>query len=520
MSLIIKIALRNVLRHKGKSLIIGIILFLGSLFMTLGSAIITGMEKGLHDNIVESFTGDYVIVSTNQKDESIFSIGGPGEPGAPPTEISGFTNIEKVLNNLPYVDSYIPVCRGIAMALNEKGDIGFAPFLGLDIARYMKMFHHNLEPVEGRLLSPGVRGSLVTAGERKLIYNDMDVWLTPVDSLFIESSLTPDARSNRSNLDIESNLILMGINAGGSQMDIKTPVIGIFRYKIFDSLWGGNESQAGWNILDLESFRECFAYNTAEDTVTNLTGEEKKIFGSEDSLDSLFSGGSVVTGIETGNSAVKIGNLKRVEKPLNPSNYNEDAGIYNIILLKVKKNYNPVVYLPKFNNELARMGLGVKAIDWITASGIIGNFLTAYKVILYAFVIILYFVALIIITNTMSMATLERTSEIGMMRAVGSGKNFISKMFFVETGILSFVFGGLGILTGGVLSLIFSSLRIGGGSNQMLLILFGGDYMNPIINGMDIVWCIFLLALVTLLAFIYPNIVSRKITPLEAIARD
>ena len=42
MPLSITIAWRNILRHKGKSLVIGVILFLGSLLMTVGNGIISG----------------------------------------------------------------------------------------------------------------------------------------------------------------------------------------------------------------------------------------------------------------------------------------------------------------------------------------------------------------------------------------------------------------------------------------------------------------------------------------------
>jgi ABC-type antimicrobial peptide transport system permease subunit len=312
----------------------------------------------------------------------------------------------------------------------------------------------------------------------------------------------------------------MGMNSSGSQMDIKAPVIGIIKYKKLDNFWGGGGGGGGgYSILDLESFRECFAYNTVEDTITNITGEEKKIFSSDDNLDSLFGRGSIVKNVDTGKAAYKIGSLKRKEKPV-ITNINEDAGVYNLVFVKINKKYNPDRYLAIFNRDLSNANLGVKAISWKKAAGIIGDMSSIMKIILYVFVGILFFVAVIIITNTLSMAALERTTEIGMMRAVGADKNFVSGMFLGETAILSIVFGGLGIISGGVLSRIFAALKISGGTNGALEVLFGGDVLNPILNGWDIVGCIILLAFVTFLAYLYPNIVARHITPLEAIARD
>ena len=47
MGLILKIAWRNIWRHKGKSLVIGVILFIGAMLMSIGNGMISGMEKGM-----------------------------------------------------------------------------------------------------------------------------------------------------------------------------------------------------------------------------------------------------------------------------------------------------------------------------------------------------------------------------------------------------------------------------------------------------------------------------------------
>ena len=60
--LVFKIAWRNILRHKGKSLVIGIILFMGASLMVLGNATSNGMKRGIEENIVKSFTGHVLLV--------------------------------------------------------------------------------------------------------------------------------------------------------------------------------------------------------------------------------------------------------------------------------------------------------------------------------------------------------------------------------------------------------------------------------------------------------------------------
>lgn len=55
------------------------------------------------------------------------------------------------------------------------------------------------------------------------------------------------------------------------------------------------------------------------------------------------------------------------------------------------------------------------------------------------------FVAAIGVINTMVMATLERTREIGIMRAIGATKRTIRRMFTVEAGVLGFMGGVFGV---------------------------------------------------------------------------
>lgn len=69
------------------------------------------------------------------------------------------------------------------------------------------------------------------------------------------------------------------------------------------------------------------------------------------------------------------------------------------------------------------------------------------------------FVAAIGVINTMVMATLERTREIGIMRAIGATKRTVRRLFTVEAGVLGFIGGVVGI--GAALGVAF-------GLNQLL----------------------------------------------------
>lgn len=69
------------------------------------------------------------------------------------------------------------------------------------------------------------------------------------------------------------------------------------------------------------------------------------------------------------------------------------------------------------------------------------------------------FVAAIGVINTMVMATLERTREIGIMRAIGATKKTVRRLFTVEAGVLGFMGGVFGVLL---------SFGVATGLNQVL----------------------------------------------------
>lgn len=135
------------------------------------------------------------------------------------------------------------------------------------------------------------------------------------------------------------------------------------------------------------------------------------------------------------------------------------------------------------------------------------------------FIMFIFFVAIIIIMNTLSMAALERTTEIAMVRAVGAQRGFVAKMFIWETGMLSCFFGGLGIVMGLILMIGLGFAHITT-TNELFQIVYGGDQLKPLFTWADLLLGLGELALVTFLAVLYPLRVVGKIVPLDAITRE
>ncbi len=511
MKLIWKIAWRNILRHKGKSVIIGIILFLGSFVMTAGNAVLSGMSEGLQKHIVESVTGDLVIVSTNQKEDNVLTSSFSLKAIEP---IFAYTNIREVLKKTDGVEKFMPIGNGLVSLLNEAGDMGFGYVYAVDIGQYRTMFPDNIALVEGRALSEGERGVMVNIGARENIYRQQRYWAVPVGQTVVESNLMADAWTNRADLDARSNLVFMGLSGDMSQLDIRSPIVGIFKFRYLNDFWP-------LILTDIESFRETLGYLTAAQKTVRISAEKEKYLNLDDSsLDDLFSAGSIETAATPGSDYDLRKLTRRSGSQKLDAGVDVDTGAYTAVLVKLKDSRDWKKAQENLTAALRAAGTDGRVLHWKKAAGQIGDFSTVIKGALNGFVVFIFFVAIIIIMNTLAMAAMERTNEIGMMRAVGAKKGFIASMFSVETAMLSAVFGGLGMVTGAVVSAVVAAFQITAKDNNILQLLFGGDSFHPMLTAPDILLGVVQLGLVTGFAMLYPIFIARRITPLDAISRD
>jgi putative ABC transport system permease protein len=513
MMLIIKIAWRNIQRHRGKSIIIGVILFAGALLMTVGNGIIAGMDAGLQKNVVEGFSGDIVLVPDEHESENVFlEMGGKTmEP------LNNYKSIDTVLRTLPYVKKWLPMGKNTAMLLNEDGGLAKGEFvLGVDMKQYNDFFGGNLKLLEGRMLQPDERGILVPTGMRKLFGEVYNILFTPEGCAPDTATLSDPIKKHLSTMNIHNSVVLMGMGTDNTSTDIRAPVRGIIKYRSLNMIWGN------FPIMDIESYRECQGYFAADAKANVVDSSTQKLLAAGSGSDAdLFSTDMMVTTKQASSKTMALaeGSLKRSAVAAAPKTVDHDAGTFNLVLLRIDKGRNLYKTVADLNKIFIEKKLGIKAVHWQKAIGTVGSLAMLIKASLIVFVLMLFFVAIIIIINTLSMAALERTTEIGMMRAVGAQKGFIRSMFLGETAVLSAVFGGAGIAVGIIVIRVIAALHFTT-DNDMLELLYGGDTFHPLLAGGDVVLSIVMLAIVTLVAVVYPIIIAGNITPLDAISRE
>jgi putative ABC transport system permease protein len=146
----------------------------------------------------------------------------------------------------------------------------------------------------------------------------------------------------------------------------------------------------------------------------------------------------------------------------------------------------------------------------ITMSSIIESIqqiLSIVQVVLLSIASIALVVASIGIMNTMLTSVMERTREIGIMKAIGATNKDVLFIFIME-GILISVIGGI---AGVVLGIVGSR-----GVSSLLTRSFGGELM-PVITIYSVLLGIFVAVFVGILSSLYPARKAAKMSPIEAV---
>ena len=164
-------------------------------------------------------------------------------------------------------------------------------------------------------------------------------------------------------------------------------------------------------------------------------------------------------------------------------------------------------------------GLEMRVVDWQEAAGIVGQFITLSRIILYTAVGILFLIALIIINNAMVMATLQRVKEIGTLRAIGAQRRLILAMLLVESLVVGLLFGGAGAAAGAGAVRALGAWGIPAWTD-VVYFFFSGPRLHPVVGGTSLLIALVIVLAVSVLSGLYPALLAMRITPLEAMQSE
>jgi hypothetical protein len=285
------------------------------------------------------------------------------------------------------------------------------------------------------------------------------------------------------------------------------------------------------SLLDLMSWRDLYGYLTkekAEEVQALRARAGARQVSRETAEAELFgAGGPAVetqraTPIDEARLLAGIGRTRPDQDP-SARAYGQDEidrGVALNAALILKDPSRIRATLKDVERASREAGLHLKVVDWQKASGLVGQSVTLFRIVLYTAVLIIFAVALVIINNAMVMATLQRVREIGTMRAIGAQRRFVTAMLLVETAAVSLCFGILGAVLGaGVLW----AIRAWGGipaTNDQLYFFFSGPALFPTLGTTAVAVSMGLVLVVSMLSGFYPAIIAMRVTPIEAMAAD
>jgi putative ABC transport system permease protein len=168
----------------------------------------------------------------------------------------------------------------------------------------------------------------------------------------------------------------------------------------------------------------------------------------------------------------------------------------------------PGTPVPELKARLERnLGEGLQAERSETRTREVSSQLQGFRISLLFFAGTALFVGAFLVFNALSMTILERTRELGMLRALGSTRAMIARSVIAEAIILG--------LLGSVLGVLF-----GYGMAKGLVHLFGRAFLFEIttlaLSPFALVSAIVVGVAVTVLAALYPALRAGRVSPVEA----
>lgn len=313
---------------------------------------------------------------------------------------------------------------------------------------------------------------------------------------------------------VGDTITLSAFTKSGYLRSINAKVFGIYTIEGLE----GNDLAGSLSLTDLITFRELYGQRTAAldaelaamKTATGIADvaradAEAALFGDTDAVEV-----KTVEASDTVDAAV--GKIERTEiLTFDQAAVNEGMVISVGVLLKDGSRSDEA------RAELTRIGedLGLKVSDWQQSTGLIGQMTLVVRAILLGAIVILFLVTIVILNNSLVMATLERVSEFGTLRAIGAQKSFVNAMVIFETAVLGTIAGVVGALAG--VAFIFWLHEVGiPAPADIFQVIFGGPRLYPTVTVSNIIAGLVATLVVAVFATLYPARLAVGVQPVVA----
>lgn len=504
MGVIFKLAINNLRQQKSKSIIIGLFIAVGIVIVELGNGFLVSVEKGMEKDFRANYTGDIMISAPVPKGVYMDIVG-----------LTDMSNVMESKNIIPLVDvekvdEVLTGIEGISkktkvvstQVLLMKSDYAEFQLEDQDTSKRPVAYIFAGQNPEYFDMFPSqkiLEGHRPTAGTNEILVENV------VRDLYEEFFKEP--------LEVGKTIILTGVM--GDIMREAT-VCGFYEQP--------NKNSAMFALVYADpslarsfaglTYGASFTQELPENIDTTLGAfSEEDLFGSDDFDFFAEDSQTFVSSDKTDFDSILGDTSLRDE--LNKT----DDGAWDYILLKCDKPKKTPDIIFELNRQFTEKNINAVARDWAAAADSFVSTSKSISSIFTALVIILAIVVFIIIMNTMVISVIERTGEIGTMRAIGASKNFVRKLFFCESVTLTLIAEIAGSVVALIIMLILNLCHISVDGIAAKAILSGGGIsFIPTIG--NFLGTMLVILVGTILANLYPVSSALKITPLKALSKS
>ena len=507
---IIKLALRNLKEHKSKTLIISMFILFGVAIVVMGNSFLESVNRGLEKDFRANVTGDLTITVIPEKGTTIDVFGVNSTNIADMTgetpKVGAIADLERIEEILAETDGIKKQSKMISAQVilskdaemdfsvlnDDEKDVGVMDlpismlFAGED-GSFWELFP-DLKMIEGRYPEPGTNEIIVDtrvmegfkkAWDQELYVGD-DVLMASMDGILREAK-----------------------------------VVGLFKpaneyTAMFQSVYC--EPALARAFADL-TYANSFSQELPDSVDLSISAmSEDDFFGDDDFFGEIDDDSQILGSSDDFDSILGDTTLR---DQLNQT----DDGSWQYIVAKLDNPHADKKIVAALNKRFKEEGLNAQAMDWKKAALSYSGTVEGIGFIFNLLIIILAVVVFIIIMNTMVVSVIERTSEIGTMRAIGAEKKFVKKLFYSEAVILTSLSAVAGIIFAFICMLIFNSFNIAL-TNSIAKMILGGGLLHFSPTPAIILTTILVALAGSVLSNMYPVKSALRITPIKALSKE
>ena len=313
---------------------------------------------------------------------------------------------------------------------------------------------------------------------------------------------------------VGDTITLQAFTKSGYLKSVNVKIYGVYTIDGLET----SEIASALCLADLVTFRELYGRRTAAldaELAAMKAASGTKVVDRADAEAALFGDDSAleVEAVQGSASAEPV--IEKVEREesftFDPKDVNEGFVLSAAVLLKDPARLaetQAAVHAVVDPMEL-------QVVDWQQATGIVGQITMVVRAVLLGAIFILFLVTLVILNNSLVMATLERVGEFGTLRAIGAQRGFVNAMVVFESGVLGVLAGGIGATAAVALVLWLGETGIPAPAD-LLQVVFGGPRLYPTVTVGNVIAGLVVTLIVGVLATLYPARLATRVQPVVA----